>query len=306
MPAAINIILADPIKLVEDDIISQIAGNAPREIKEIPLKWLALFRSRKNSFANPITSRVKIVEVSVIQNPEDQQRTEGRVVCEIDVTEGKNASESWKYTAWRLKLPDMLSRSGVMDEGCAVLLIDEYGLPTCYLLVFKWYWSCIVRSSKHYRCSVCSLATLCAIEGRDTRPGVSQAINTVFHHPAQLLEFSAFFVWLRLTGILGVQSSGSSTPVWLEEEKCRRVEARYLSSFINVAKKKRFSLPSLLWRYGILSNIDWWLRAYNYRWCLQSPCAGFHHCDDTNGRDHTLFGNMYWRGPPLLNIMYAP
>ncbi|KAG6917680.1 hypothetical protein DXG01_001655 [Tephrocybe rancida] len=67
-----------------DDVVAEVAGNAPREIKEVPLKWLALFRARKVSFANPIAHRIKVVEVSVVQNPEDEKRIEGRVVCEID------------------------------------------------------------------------------------------------------------------------------------------------------------------------------------------------------------------------------
>lgn len=75
-------------KRLPDELVSHIAGNASREIKEMPVKWLTLFHARKGSFANPITSRVKVVEVSVIKNPEDQCKMEGRVVCEIDVTEG--------------------------------------------------------------------------------------------------------------------------------------------------------------------------------------------------------------------------
>ncbi|KAF5387650.1 hypothetical protein D9615_000771 [Tricholomella constricta] len=136
--AAASILSSD----LSDDMISQVAGNAPREIKEVPLKWLAVFRAREVSFANSVAHRVRVTEVSIVKNPEDPRRIEGRVVCEIDVTQ------------------DMLSPTGNMHEGCAVFLIDE--------------------------CSVCALAALNAAEGRDFQVGVSQAINTVFHHPAKL------------------------------------------------------------------------------------------------------------------------
>ncbi|KAG5719673.1 hypothetical protein E4T56_gene2060 [Termitomyces sp. T112] len=95
------------VHLFDDDVIAAVAGNAPREVKEIPLKWLAVFRSREVSFAKSIAHRIKVVEVSVVKNPDDRHRIEGKVVFEIDVTE------------------DMLNESGSMHEGCAVFLIDE-------------------------------------------------------------------------------------------------------------------------------------------------------------------------------------
>ncbi|RDB19954.1 Acyl-coenzyme A thioesterase 13 [Hypsizygus marmoreus] len=150
-----------------DKVISQISGNASPEIKQLPLRWLAVFHGRKGSFANSISSRVKVVEVSVIRNPEDPRKTEGRVVCEIDVTE------------------DMLNGSGVMHEGCSVFLIDE--------------------------CSVCSLVTLNAAEGRDSRPGVSQAINTVFHHPAKL---GAKLRIVNTSMMAGVEMTSCRSEIW--------------------------------------------------------------------------------------------
>ncbi|KNZ72678.1 hypothetical protein J132_02111 [Termitomyces sp. J132] len=76
------------VHLFDDDVIAAVAGNAPREVKEIPLKWLAVFRSREVSFAKSIAHRIKVVEVSVVKNPDDRHRIEGKVVFEIDVTEG--------------------------------------------------------------------------------------------------------------------------------------------------------------------------------------------------------------------------
>jgi hypothetical protein len=80
-------ILAAP---VPDEIVNQIAGDVSRQVKEAPLKWLAIFRATKGSFANSIAQRVKVVEVSVRNNPDDPLMKEGRVVAEIDVTEGKS------------------------------------------------------------------------------------------------------------------------------------------------------------------------------------------------------------------------
>ena len=77
-----------PVHLFDDDVIAAVAGNAPREVKEIPLKWLAVFRSREVSFAKSVAHRIKVVEVSVVQNPDDRHKIEGKVVLEIDVTEG--------------------------------------------------------------------------------------------------------------------------------------------------------------------------------------------------------------------------
>ncbi|KAG6836388.1 hypothetical protein H0H93_008533 [Arthromyces matolae] len=70
-----------------DDAIASVEGNAPPEIKQVPLKWLAVFRRRKVSFANSIAHRVKVTEVSILKSPDDEHRIEGKVVCEIDVTQ---------------------------------------------------------------------------------------------------------------------------------------------------------------------------------------------------------------------------
>ncbi|KAG6879021.1 hypothetical protein C0992_005770 [Termitomyces sp. T32_za158] len=103
---------AQSAHLFDDDVIAAIAGNAPREVKEVPLKWLAVFRHRKVSFAKSIAHRIEVVEVSVVSNPDDKHKVEGKVVCELDVTE------------------DMINESGYLHEGCAVFLIDESGHET--------------------------------------------------------------------------------------------------------------------------------------------------------------------------------
>jgi acyl-coenzyme A thioesterase 13 len=69
-------------------LTSHIQGNAPASIKELPVKWLAVFRSRGNSFAHSIAERMQVVEVDIVPNIDDEEKMEGRVVIEVDVTPG--------------------------------------------------------------------------------------------------------------------------------------------------------------------------------------------------------------------------
>jgi len=71
-----------------DSMTADITGNAPIEIKELPIKWLALFHDKGKGFAAPIVSRVKVMDVSVLPSMDDPLRLEGKVTCEIDVTQG--------------------------------------------------------------------------------------------------------------------------------------------------------------------------------------------------------------------------
>ncbi|TFK43960.1 hypothetical protein BDQ12DRAFT_675858 [Crucibulum laeve] len=89
------------------EVIDSIGGNAPPEIKSLPVKWLHIFKRRGNSFANSIAERVRVTEVSVLPSPDDAEKLEGKVVCEIEVTQ------------------DMCNSKGVMHAGCAVFLMDE-------------------------------------------------------------------------------------------------------------------------------------------------------------------------------------
>jgi acyl-coenzyme A thioesterase 13 len=111
---------------LEDEVVARISGNAPREIKEIPVKWLSIFHNRKISFAYTVTERIEVVEVSIVRNSEDQLKMDGRVVCEIDVTSGSRQASFFMSNYSRPITPDMLNAAGAMHEGCAVLLIDEY------------------------------------------------------------------------------------------------------------------------------------------------------------------------------------
>jgi acyl-coenzyme A thioesterase 13 len=65
-----------------------IIGNAPVSIKELPVKWLAIFRSRGNGYCNDVAERLKVTEVSIGKSAEDPQKLEGMTACEVEVTPG--------------------------------------------------------------------------------------------------------------------------------------------------------------------------------------------------------------------------
>ncbi|KAH6914651.1 hypothetical protein BKA70DRAFT_1368572 [Coprinopsis sp. MPI-PUGE-AT-0042] len=80
-------------------LTSHIRGNAPAGIKELPVKWLAVFRHRGNS--------MRVVEVDIVPSVDDEEKIEGRVVVEVDV------------------IPEMRSAEGVLHQAALVFLIDE-------------------------------------------------------------------------------------------------------------------------------------------------------------------------------------
>ncbi|KAF9498890.1 hypothetical protein BDN71DRAFT_312070 [Pleurotus eryngii] len=102
---------------IDPDKVKQVSGNASYEAKEIAYKWLAVFLSAGEGFCGNVASRVRIMEASIIQNPEEPDKLESRVVCEIDVEE------------------DMLNPLGNLHGGCSIFLIDECStLPLSVLL----------------------------------------------------------------------------------------------------------------------------------------------------------------------------
>ncbi|KAJ2923318.1 hypothetical protein H1R20_g2829, partial [Candolleomyces eurysporus] len=93
---------------LDSSLTEHIEGNAPVSIKELPVKWLAIFRSRGNGFCNHIAERVVVKEVSIVPRIEDPEKIEGKVVCEVDVK------------------PEMCNADGVLDQGAMIFLIDEF------------------------------------------------------------------------------------------------------------------------------------------------------------------------------------
>ncbi|KAF9054653.1 hypothetical protein BJ165DRAFT_1337667 [Panaeolus papilionaceus] len=89
------------------ELMAGITGNVPVEVKELPVKWLAVFRNRGKGFSGKIAKRLKVKDVSILPCVDDLGKMEGRVTCEIDVT------------------PDMCNAQGLLDQGCIVYLLDE-------------------------------------------------------------------------------------------------------------------------------------------------------------------------------------
>lgn len=101
-----------------------ITGNAPQEVKEIPVKWLTIYRHRGNSFACKIAERIKVVDVSVVPNVDDPLKKDGRVTTDIEVTPGELVlcySDGSPVEGMR----DMCNAQGMLHDGCKVFLIDE-------------------------------------------------------------------------------------------------------------------------------------------------------------------------------------
>lgn len=77
-----------------NNLTAGITGNVSPEIKEIPLKWLAIFRNKGKGFSGNIAGKLHVVDVSVVPNLDDSSRMEARVTTEIDVTPGACSSRS--------------------------------------------------------------------------------------------------------------------------------------------------------------------------------------------------------------------
>lgn len=85
--------LQDRVDFIQEPLpkeyVEHVTGNVPDEIKEIPVKWLMIYRHRGNSFACKIAERIKVVDVSVVPNVDDPLKKDGRVTTEIEVTPGE-------------------------------------------------------------------------------------------------------------------------------------------------------------------------------------------------------------------------
>lgn len=70
------------------DLLKDISGNAPDEVKEVALKWLSIFEGTGKGFAANVKKHWKVTDVSVFPHPDDPFQKESRVILEVDVTPG--------------------------------------------------------------------------------------------------------------------------------------------------------------------------------------------------------------------------
>ncbi|KAJ7190195.1 hypothetical protein GGX14DRAFT_483690 [Mycena pura] len=71
---------------IPDAYVARIAGNAPRGVKEMAVKWLNFYHAPPKCFAGTSARRTVVTEVSLHDNPLSDTRTL-TMVSEIDVTE---------------------------------------------------------------------------------------------------------------------------------------------------------------------------------------------------------------------------
>lgn len=110
------------------DAVSQISGNASDNIKRIMGSFFQNFHQEDvgfSAFGDSIEKRMKIVEISVNKNGEEERKLEARVVIELDVTEGQCRRPFQALPLLLIVLVlDMLNRGGNMHGGCAAFLVD--------------------------------------------------------------------------------------------------------------------------------------------------------------------------------------
>lgn len=92
---------------LDASITDNILGNAPPRVKELPVKWLAIFLNSGNGFCGQLADSLKVTEVWIVPSANDPEKLEGKVVCEIVVT------------------PGMCTPNGVLHQGMTGFLIDE-------------------------------------------------------------------------------------------------------------------------------------------------------------------------------------
>ncbi|KAL5525412.1 hypothetical protein ACEPAF_9282 [Sanghuangporus sanghuang] len=95
-----------PMYVYDDTRHASIAGNAPASAKQQMVSALCVFMHGGSGFADAIGGRLVITEAEVARKREEPERTEARVVCEIDVEQ------------------DMVNGGGNMHGGCSAYLID--------------------------------------------------------------------------------------------------------------------------------------------------------------------------------------
>jgi len=95
------------------ELTSHITGNVPIEIKELPVKWLAVFRNDAQGFAGPVSLHMRVTDVSAHPSPDHAKRLQGKVTVEIDVTPCMCSSSPTllHYAHWKI--------SDVQSEWCS-------------------------------------------------------------------------------------------------------------------------------------------------------------------------------------------
>ncbi|KAI0034351.1 hypothetical protein K488DRAFT_84080 [Vararia minispora EC-137] len=86
------------------------AGNASLEVKESVLYALSFFGYGEKGFVLDIVRRIKVAEVSMVQQEGSRRKKEIVVVCEMDVEQ------------------DMLDARTLLHGGASAYLVDVFAL----------------------------------------------------------------------------------------------------------------------------------------------------------------------------------
>lgn len=116
-----------------DEAVAGITGNASRELKEIPVKWLSVFRKNGKGFAGGISGRMEVADVSILPSRDDSLKMEARVTIEITVMPGAPTKLRTFLISAEQGL-DMCNERGVLHEGLIVFLVDEYAPLIAHLV----------------------------------------------------------------------------------------------------------------------------------------------------------------------------
>ena len=78
-----------PLYVFDETRHERIAGNASDASKIQMSKSLAMFMGGGRAFGDSVGGQLTVVSAEIIKNPEEPEKPEARVVCEIDVKQGK-------------------------------------------------------------------------------------------------------------------------------------------------------------------------------------------------------------------------
>jgi hypothetical protein len=105
-----------------------ISGNASPQIKEFFSELSNVFGSRrvndKPAFGNDIATRLSVTHASIDKKADEPLKEEGKVVCELIVTEGALELFSTDFRS-PTTTSDMLNGGGNVHGGCSVVSLDR-------------------------------------------------------------------------------------------------------------------------------------------------------------------------------------
>ncbi|KAF8628740.1 hypothetical protein AX15_003750 [Amanita polypyramis BW_CC] len=91
---------------IPEEVITGVKGNAPRKVKEAPLKAIqSLHKTQRRLYNLPVAGRLTVSEVSITPSLENATKTDCRVFCKININAGTfhfdaSTAAIWKRCFW--------------------------------------------------------------------------------------------------------------------------------------------------------------------------------------------------------------